>query len=384
MRLSTVWRSAVSAAAVFTLGLLLGVGTFSGCSGSSYDSPEDASSDKQQQQQTDDTAQPKNHRPQNTSPRRNKSPGNTSRRQTASRYPRGVWTDKQGQKWWHKHPYDVWHEDAYSVARDTRPVGSGTNGKSGIAVAKEDDPPDEKPDKKQPASAPDDWKTIAPMAALEAEVKRIRNFFLQKTNSPSVYNGNYKEIAYSGATLAAIAHIIAQHPEDISWKEDALYVRSLGLKISETAVGLGVQKFKDTKLPVEQFIAILNRNKPAGLDEPNKDASFFDIASRGGLMKRMEAAYNWMDKNVPAKAAMENEAEKVKHEAVILGVLMKVIGDDSYFSADDPEYQKHVDTSVQAAQDIRSAVESGDFMTFRKSLSTINNRCTQCHTDFRG
>ena len=62
---------------------------------------------------------------------------------------------------------------------------------------------------------------------------------------------------------------------------------------------------------------------------------------------------------------------------------MKVIGDASYDSADDPDYKGHVETSVQATRKILSAVQTGDFMAYRQALNTINNRCTQCHTGFR-
>lgn len=373
----TVWHSAVGSAAVFGVGLLLGLGMFSGCRGGGKPAEEKSAAAK-----ADHQTKSLEGKTAPAEPVRRGQPTATKQ----GRFPRAVWTDRSGQKWWHKHPYDVWYGDALRVAQDTRSVGTNVaaNTKTGGQNPGKTNPPSKVTGKTPPAkTSGDDWKSIAPAPVLEAEVKRIRNFLLQKMRSPSVYNGNYKTIQYLGSTLAAIAQVVALHDEDISWKADALYVRDLGQKISEEASGLGAKKFKGTKLPVEQFIDILNRNKPAGLAEPDKSATFFDVADRGGLMKRMEEAYNWLEKEVTTEERFKMQADKIKHEATILGLLVKIIGDASYDSADDPDYKGHVEASVQAAQKILSAVQTGDFMTYRKALNTINNRCTQCHTGFR-
>ncbi len=296
--------------------------------------------------------------------------------------PHGVWTDKDGNKFFHKIPYDVFFQDPLTVGNDRTPIGGGTPGTKLKSEGGKKNPANGGGvATKKPATG--DWATLASGAILDAETKRIRNFITQKMQTVGRYNGGYKEIQYNAAALAAIANIIAKHPDKVTWKADALYVRDLGTKMSETAVGLSKKNYDMTKIPFENFVDILNRNKPDGLKEPDKEASFFDVAERAGVMKRMQAAFNWMKTDVTAEDKFKAEAEQVTHEATILGVLAKVIGDQSYDSADEPEYKAHVNGTVKATQDIVKAVKASDFTSFRSALDRIGNRCNQCHTDFK-
>ncbi|MFQ5731724.1 MAG: hypothetical protein ACE5KM_07200, partial [Planctomycetaceae bacterium] len=293
---------------------------------------------------------------------------------------RGVWV-KDGQKYYNNHPYDVWYPNAYEVAADQRPVGAnGNGGKTNPTRNGKKEPP---ANKTPMPNSSGDWESIASIAVLEAEVKRIRNVVSQKTKTFGSYRDNYKRIAYNGATLAAVAHVISLHPGKVTWKADALYVRDVGMKINEKATGRAKKDFDATKAAVEQLVDLLNRNKPADLKPPEKKTEFFEFAERAGMMKRMEEAFLWLSKDVNSEAKFKSESETIVHEATILGLLVKCAGDLSYDRADEAGYQKHVAATLKATQQIQAAVKGRSFADFGTGINVIQNNCTECHRNFK-
>ena len=338
----------------FTLALGMLVVTFSGCGGG----------DPKKSDTADKKPSGKDAKPGNGNP------------QVADGGGQRGFHERNGRKYFNNHPYDVWHDNAFAVASDQRPVGAGGNG--GTKKPVDNGKKDPTPMKKNPAGGTD-WKSIAPIAVLEAEVKRIRNELSQKTNTIGRYRGNYKEIAYDGATLAAIAQVISLHPDKVTWQADALYVRDLGSSINTSATGLAKKNYDATKAAAEQFVDILNRNKPSGLKEPAKDAEFFDFAERAGMMKRMSAGFDWLQKEVNNEEKFKSESERVVHEAAILALLAKCAADKSYDQAEEETYQQFVAKTIKAAQDIRTAVQAKNFANFRAGVNVIQNTCNECH-----
>lgn len=369
-------RLPLGLAGLFAYVLLMGLGNLAGCGGKKSEEGEKSSPNSTQANNTN-TPKTGNGSPIQP-PVKSQAGSNAGRR-------RGVYM-VNGQKFYNKHPYDIWYKNAYEVAGNETPVGSGgpkTGG--GTKVAKNNDPNNgmKKKDPTPKSGGGKDWKSIADIADLEAEVKSIRNFLTQKMRTPASYRQDYKKIQQAGATLAALGQVISQHPSDINLKKNALYVRDLGLAIAEAAIGRGPKEFRATKVPYEQLIDTLNGSKPAGLKEPKTDAEFFDFADRGGLMNRMDDSHKWLSKEINTADKMKADADRVKREASVLGVLMKVIGDKSYDSAEDPGYKAHVDECVKQTGNIKAALQTGDFATYEKAVSTIYNRCNQCHTKYK-
>lgn len=319
------------------------------------------------------------------------SPSERERRAAAAgktESPATVWVDEDGRKHFGKVPYDVFHDDPLVLARDLRPVGGAPGVEPGGLPAEEiptvspSTDPAAPPEKTVAGGAGDDWKSIAPMPVLEAEVKNIRNFIAERMQTVGRFNGAYKEVSFYGSTLAAVAAIISRHPDPLSWKEDARSIRDLGMQIQDGAIGLGRKHYDETQVPFENLVSLLNRNKPPGLPEP-EDAELALVAERGGLMKRMEKAFNWMHKNITTEDAFKKQTAEIAHEATILAALSKAIGDKSYFLADDEGYKGYVAEMLKSSLQASEATKTGNFETFRAALDRINNTCTQCHTDYR-
>lgn len=357
--------SALGGCVLFGCGLLLGLGSLPGCGG---DSPETSA-------KTDDADSP--GQPPGRRVAANDG-GDRGRGGGSGQDRREVYT-KDGQKWWNNHPYDVWHQDAYAIASDRTPIGQSPDPK------KPGDSPEPVPKEKEDpkAKSSSGWESLAGMGELEAEVVGIRNQLTARLRTTGGYNTSYKQVANSGAALAVVAHVISLHPGDVSWKDDALYIRDLGQAISKSATGLGAKNFRETKAPFEQFVDVLNRSKPAGLPEPKPDARFSEFAGRGGLMQRMQEGYNWLDKEVPSAEALKENGDRVKQEAAILAVMLKVVGEPGYEYADDPGYQEYLTKSIELSRELSASVEKEDYKSYRKALSTIYNNCNQCHDGYR-
>lgn len=318
-----------------------------------------------------------------------KSPKSTStktkssqKKQSASKKSssRHVRTDADGKKWVGDIPYDVFFDDPLTVASNSTSVAPANNGNTPAPSASESPAP---AGSGTAAGMTDDWKSVVSMEILEAEVKRIRNSMTGNLQAVSQYNAGYKELQIDGGTLAAVAAIIIEHPDSISWKEDAKYMRDLGTSIEEHAQKLGKKSFDATAIPYEQFLSILNRSKAPDIPEAEEKVPFADRADRGTLMRRLDNAFNTLKANVTTEAALEKEKETVLHESGILVALTKVIMHESYDLADDEDYLKLCQEMYDAGKSMEASVAGKDFDAYDSALSKILNSCTQCHTSYR-
>jgi hypothetical protein len=317
-----------------------------------------------------------------------------------------VRTDAQGRKWLGDVPYDVFFDDPLAVAAEGRPdnrspatqhtsspgrkapVASAENAPAathratstrGTSVAASG-PSD---GSAKPGTPPTDWNALIDSDTLEAEVKRIRTDLTAGLQSVGKYNARYQEIAISGATLAALAEIVAEESGSASWKSRAASVRDLAANIHDSAKALGGQAYQATKNSSDQLMDVLDGNLPAGLraSEPMRD--FSQVANRSSLMKRMDRSFQRLKKGGPAQQLLKKDAAGAMEDAAILAVLSRVISVGRYDSADDPKYHGHAAELTRAGTDLATAARSGEASAFANALTRIQKRCDACHADFR-
>jgi len=348
----------------------LAIGLLSGCGGGDSNSSTSAGTDTKGTSKT------------GSADKHPKTTGGNGHRPTEQTTANGlIRIDSDGRKWFGKVPMDVWFDDPLGVAGDTQSVSRTPTG------------PGSKPPMGHPSGGTStggtpsggavDWKSLASMELLNSEVKRIRNELTVGLQSVRRYNGRYKMIQTDGATLSAIGAIAIVHPEPVGWKENARYVRDLGTKIEESSQKLGRKAYDATKLPYEQLVDVLSGNRPAGLPDAEPTLPFSDHADRGGLMKRMDIAKEWLKQNVQTAAVFKEQGEKIRHEASLLAVLGTVTADKSYDSADEKSYAAHARELIAAARAIVAAVDSDDFTGFTTALGRVDKKCDECHVDYR-
>jgi hypothetical protein len=225
--------------------------------------------------------------------------------------------------------------------------------------------------------------TLISAEGIGNETKKIKLHLNDALQSVSKYNGNYKEIQVDAAVLSALALVVSQHPENITWKNDAKYVRDVAFDMGNSAKGLAQANYDPTKLAYEKLSALLMGNKPADVADAAATMPFSEVSSRGPLMRRMDKGFNAMKSNVNNEDTFKKEKEMILHEATILATLGKVISTPGYDGADEEDYQKFIQDFVKANLDIISAAKEGAYDKFNDAMSRSYKACTECHQSYR-
>jgi cytochrome c556 len=296
-----------------------------------------------------------------------------------------VHTDAKGRKWLGDVPYDVFFDHPLEVAAE----GGQSKKPDNPATVAANTSPTRAAEKssataeKKPAAGQNDWSRLVDIDVLDAEVKRIRNDLAAQLQSVAKYNSHCQEIAVSGATLATVAQIVAEHSGSVSWKSNAALVRDLGTKIHDSAHGPGASALHATKAFYEQLVDVLDGNGPAGAAAVQPQRDFSEIAKRDAIMKRMDHSFQWLKRTGPAQQILKKQSANALHEASLLAAMARVITVGHYDSAEDPKYKAHAEDLSNAAAAIAAAVKSDDATAFTDAVSRVQKRCDACHADYR-
>lgn len=232
-------------------------------------------------------------------------------------------------------------------------------------------------------SGADGWKTMMPMAILDAEVTSVRNFLKATLQSVGSYNSSMLMIEPKAATIAVLAEVAAEHPDDLSWKEDAAYIRNLAKKMNESPLQRGKKDQVRLLALFENMTDTFNRSRPASLEEPPAEDGFVDVAAMSSVMKRMEEAEKRMKTEAGSESAFASKKDMVRHETAILQTFTSVIAREEYGYGDDAEFVGYADKIIEATKEISGAAEAGDFASYQLALSKISTTCQECHSVFK-
>ncbi|MCH2202227.1 MAG: cytochrome c [Fuerstiella sp.] len=303
-----------------------------------------------------------------------------------TRQPDEVWEDAHGRRYLGKVPYDVFFDHPLVIASDSQSADS-----TGVSLS-DPDPIDKSitavPDSetgKTPSAETSltvDWASILSAGILESEVKSIRNFLNQKLQSVGNYNSAVTMIPPRAATLAVMAGIAMEHTGDVSWKEDAGYIRDLAAGMNESPLQRGSRDQRRLRRHFENLADTLDRSRPSGLPEPDPEVSLSDVAEMRMVMLRMNQAQQRLRTEV-SESSFGARRDLVVHEAAILSGLIRTVTTESYGFADDSEFTEYAAQIADSGQAIRDAAEAGDFRTFELSLSRIAGVCQACHRDYK-
>jgi len=324
-----------------------------------------------------------------------------------------VWVDENGQKWFGNVPMDAFFDSPYEVASNQTPIGGGTNAvvaantgtanpgavgtmtpatgdDSSADPAMTDAAPASTPEKtatpsEAPTAAADDnsWTSLITMATLEEEVKSVRNFMNENVQSVGTFNSSMLMIPPKAAALGALASVAMEHSEPVSWKDDAKYVRDLAKKINSAPLQRGAKDQKRVQELYETIADILNRSKPAGLEEPPDSDSFAEVAEMRLLMMRMEDAEKRLKTEAGTESAMGSKKDMIAHEASMMAVMAKIVSMPGYGYGDDAKFTGYASDVVTAAQTIKEAAAANDFAAYESALTKIATTCSKCHSDYK-
>lgn len=315
---------------------------------------------------------------------------------TNSRGQDEVWVDDNGNKFLGQVPFDAFYDQPYTVASNSTPLASGaaqpvaglpavaTPAADGMPAASTDTSSDTNISENAAATGGEvAWAELIPTEVLESEVKSVRNFLNATLQSVASYNSSMLMIEPKAATVAALAAISEDHSGDISWKEDAAYVRNLAKKMVESPLQRGKKDQARLQTLFENMTDTFNRSRPAGLEEPPAEDSFVDVAEMRFLMRRMEEAEQKLKTEAGSESLFADKKEMVKHEAAILRTFTHLIALEEYGYGDDEKFRELAGNVKQASESIQTAAETGDFSAYQLALSTVSTNCQQCHSLFK-
>ena len=298
-----------------------------------------------------------------------------------------VWVDDKGQKWFGNVPMDAFFDEPYTVASDQTSLAAGPD-LMPVPLPNSVPVPDSIPNPNPPtpvadSGGDDSWGSLISAAALDEEVKSIRNFMNENLSTVGAFNSSMLMLPPKAAALAAMAELATKHPESVSWKDDAAYIRDLAKKMNAGTLERGAKDQKRMLNLFESVSDILNRSRPAGLEEPPATDSFAEAAEMRLLMMRMDEAEKRMRTEAGTEGAMSSRKDMIGHEASMMAVMAKIVTLPGYGYEDDAEFKGYANGIVQAAQSIKIAAESNDFATYEGALSKISTTCQNCHTKYK-
>ncbi len=295
---------------------------------------------------------------------------------------------RNGQKWIGDVPLDVWYDDPLAVASNTQVVpgaslpAGGNNG--AMAPAQPNPMPAETETEEPAAGGSTGWKSIITAAALDKEVTDIRNRLNTDLQNVGTYNRNYLALPPHLATLAVMAGVAKEHPEDFRWKDKAGYIQQLAKTMNADQLRTGAGSYRPLREQFDNFLDIMNGSVPPGLEEAAADEPIPDTTDFGELMKRLEVASKFISVNGGTEDAMKTNAEKLQHEAMVLGAVTKILNREGFGYEGDPGFDEFVDMLVKSSQDMNEAIQAEQFDKFDLARSQMGQACTLCHTDYRG
>lgn len=143
------------------------------------------------------------------------------------------WTDANGVDYIGEVPLDVFYDKPLKIVLDRQNLGSApkTNTTTtpeptgGMGGAAPPPPTDMAAPVAADTSGSDGWDTLITADVLKNEINEVRSFMTQNLQSVGPYKRAMLMIPPKAASLAVMAGIAEVHPEGISWKDDAKYIR---------------------------------------------------------------------------------------------------------------------------------------------------------------
>jgi hypothetical protein len=358
----------MSTIVTFTCGLAMGLISLSGCS----DGRDKNSAGTDQASSSDDS-------------NRGSSVKNDGRTDFGSTVAQdGPYVDKDGRKFIAPgFPLDalIWFPDPLAVAAQegNKPAGGGDD-PSPTDPPKENDPP---PMTVSSGDGPN-WKDVVAADLIDNEMKKIANRFRAKLQNRASFFKSYLELPPHMATMAALAAIGHEHPDDIRWKKNAKHIRDLSSAMLSEELRRDPKSYKRVNDPFLQINDILSGSPATDLPDPQEGNDLSEFAEMGMLMKRCKVGMRWLQVNVGTTDALKENGDDIKHEAGLLALLVTAISTDSYgFGTDDEQFLGFAKEMVDGCRKIADAVESENLDNYQLGFSQVDQACSKCHNKYR-
>jgi hypothetical protein len=226
-----------------------------------------------------------------------------------------------------------------------------------------------------------DWQQLAAIEVVNEEVKQLRNRLTGNLRTVATFNRGLDMVANDAVVLAALACVVAEHPQPLSWKPHAPAVRDLAAELAGHATRTGREAFSAAQSVLEQLLVILDGGLPPN-GNPTEAVPPGDVAERSELMKRIKQSFDWLKSEITSETRMHDAQEQTLREATLLALLGGLVSTDSYDYADEPEYGQFVRDFIEGNVSMTAAVRADDFQGFLSARDRVQHACGQCHAQY--
>lgn len=284
-------------------------------------------------------------------------------------------------------PLDVFYDRPLEVAADSRTGGTAPGLTTAQTTATAETPASEPTADSAPKAVDVSWSELIPAEQLNDEVRFLRNEMQSRLTNMGGYKKSTLELPVFGSAIAFFAEVATRHDGDISWKENAKYIRVLGTRIAEVTSSAQAQTRNSYDEVNDAFLTIseiLNNNTPAELPEVEEEApDFADFADMTYLMKRLERGQEWLQTNTGSESGFTDKRATALRETAVMAALTQSFYSENYGYADDEEFTGYLDLLREAGTGMHKAVEEKDFAKYDELRSQAGQQCTQCHSVFK-
>lgn len=324
--------------------------------------------------------------------------------QSRSRTAPTVTKDARGRKFVNKIPYDVFFDRPLEMVQPRKGDGTSSGSKAADTTAqtlanplndqsiKPNQAEDGKTDTKSngggvaPSSGQSaseiQWNELLSMDDLQGEIKALRNRLSNHLKTQAQFRQNFKSIATDGFEIAALGIIAGEHRDSGNWKANSQYIREFGTQLGRSSAGMSKNDFEAAKLAFQKLSSLLDGSIPADAGDVPPKRPFHDAASRKELMRRIERARDWLQKDVNSESKLKSNSDAVQREAAILAALAAVVTTSGYEYTENDDYKSFARQLIEGAREAAEAGRDDAFPKFKHAIEKINKSCTDCHGNY--
>lgn len=291
-------------------------------------------------------------------------------------------------------PFDVWPE-VYAAPKVVLPdVATPPEVKTGMTTPTPEPgktpattvtpKPDPIPTPKAPVTAAGsvNWSDLISGEELDGEAKTLRNILTSSTGTMGAYRRARKDIASAGATLALVAVIANQHPDNIRWKTKAAFVRGYGTAIAAAASKEASRmEWENTQIAVEAFGTIMSGSTPS--DAPPDELPLDETVDFAAVMRRMQAVFDSIRNDSGSADDFKANKDELKQRSAMLTAMFQAITHKDFALAEEPEYITAAQAIISAGKEMRNTFATDNFDGFSEAFGRINGSCSNCHQKFK-
>lgn len=227
------------------------------------------------------------------------------------------------------------------------------------------------------------WKALISPTSLEDLVKGSKLRLDKVITTPTAFaGGGFNDARREFSLLALLFAIIENYPGDVRWKASSAAARgAMERTAANTKVG-SRQVYDESKKRVQDLQTLLSGSPITA--EVKTEIVWENLIDISPLMKLLEWA---QDGQIAKMTASEELFKQNQEEIARMSELVAVLGRTTIFegmpNADDTQFVDLAKEMIAQAQQINSAVQSGNAELARTASGKLGQSCITCHESYR-